>query len=174
MMTVADGDPVMWVNGSMLAKSTLGYLRPHVMEWNETLVELCETHPGMRVFDWADIVKPAWYGGDGIHYSPEGYVERGRMIAAGLVSAFPGNQPLPGDTPETGATGDTGDESDAAEDSETTTEETGPAAEPDCLVVPSEIVLEETATGAPGLTDATEPSGPALETTGSVLDTPSQ
>lgn len=96
MMRIADGDPVVWVNPSMLATGPLGYLRPTVLEWNEALVEMCQTHPEMRVYDWASEVDPNWYSDDGIHYSPIGYGQRSQLVASSLVAAFPSGRPLPG------------------------------------------------------------------------------
>jgi hypothetical protein len=95
MMDIADGEPVMWVNGSMLDSGPLGYLKPDVLDWNAALVDACQTYPALRVYDWASEVNPDWYTDDGIHYSPIGYGERARLIADGLVAAFPGDQPLP-------------------------------------------------------------------------------
>ena len=124
MLEIADGEPVMWVNGSMLSTGPLGYLEPDVMDWNEALVEACQAYPGLRVYDWNSEVNPDWYTDDGIHYTPIGYGERARLIADGLIAAFPGDQELPTATSEpaedclvgtgqvsaeeTGATGTTG------------------------------------------------------------------
>ena len=123
-LEIADGEPVMWVNGSMLSTGPLGYLEPDVMDWNEALVEACQAYPGLRVYDWNSEVNPDWYTDDGIHYTPIGYGERARLIADGLIAAFPGDQELPTATSEpaedclvgtgqvsaeeTGATGTTG------------------------------------------------------------------
>ncbi|HNO97450.1 MAG TPA: acyltransferase family protein [Solirubrobacterales bacterium] len=95
MLAVADGDPVLWVNGSIRESGTLGYMKPEIGDWNEALVETCQAHPEMRVYDWDEEVDPDWFEYDGVHYTPTGYSQRSRLTADALVAAFPGDQPLP-------------------------------------------------------------------------------
>lgn len=135
MMAIADGEPVMWVNGSMLASGPLGYLRPEVMDWNETLLEICQAHPEMKVYDWDGEADPKWFSEDGIHYTPIGYGHRSRLIASALVNAFPSGEPLPG-IGATGPTGATGTEETDEEPTGEESESTG-----DCLVTTDEFEL---------------------------------
>ena len=121
LLEIADGDPVMWVNGSMLEAGTLGHLQPAVMDWNDALLEACEAYPGMKVYDWDREVNPEWFTDDGVHYTPIGYGHRSRLVSSALIEAFPGDQPLPGSPAATGE--------EAAPTGETTSSE--PA---DCLV----------------------------------------
>ena len=95
MLAVADGDPVLWVNGSIRESGTLGYMKPEIGDWNEALVETCQAHPEMRVYDWDEEVDPDWFEYDGVHYTPTGYSQRSRLTADALVAAFPGDKPLP-------------------------------------------------------------------------------
>ena len=63
-------------------------------EWDEALLEACDRYPHMRIYDWASDVKDPWFIPDGIHFTSEGYAERGRLIADALLAAFPNSEPL--------------------------------------------------------------------------------
>jgi lysophospholipase L1-like esterase len=96
MMSVAAGEPVLWVNVKSLLTSG-PYAETNMQEWNSALLQACRSYPNMRVFDWASVVQPGWFISDGIHYTSAGYAQRGRMIADALVHAFPrGRPPSPG------------------------------------------------------------------------------
>ena len=88
MMRVADGDPVLWVNVKSMVPNG-PYASTNMEEWNEALLDACETYPNMRVYDWADDVRDVWFVEDGIHFTSEGYAARGRFIADALLEAFP-------------------------------------------------------------------------------------
>ena len=47
----------------------------------------------MRIYNWAADVKDPWFVEDGIHFTSEGYAERGRLIADALQEAFPASEP---------------------------------------------------------------------------------
>lgn len=96
MMKVAAGDPVMWVNARTLLGDGSFYDDRNLKAWNRALVRACRGYPAMRVYDWADDARDRWYISDGIHFTTPGYTHRARLIAAGLVSAFPAGLPLPG------------------------------------------------------------------------------
>jgi lysophospholipase L1-like esterase len=88
MMQAVHGQPVMWVN----VKSTLvngPYAEPHMQAWDQALARACPRYPNMRVFDWASVVRRGWFISDGVHYTPTGYLARGRLIAEALARAFP-------------------------------------------------------------------------------------
>ena len=88
MMAIADGDPVLWVNVKTIAQS--GSWRSEVMPpWNEALLEACDAHSNMRVYDWASEVQDDWFDDDGIHQNPVGYVHRAERIADALANAYP-------------------------------------------------------------------------------------
>ena len=57
--------------------------------WDEALLEACDRYPHMRIYDWAADVRDPWFIPDGIHFTSEGYAERGRLIADALLEAFP-------------------------------------------------------------------------------------
>jgi lysophospholipase L1-like esterase len=88
MMSVAHGEPVLWVNVSTLDPA--GPWSAHNMRlWNGALIRACATYPNMRIFDWAARAQRRWFATDGIHYTPAGYAARARLIAAALARAFP-------------------------------------------------------------------------------------
>jgi hypothetical protein len=88
MMTVARGEPVMWVNtrtqlpGGPWAESQEG-------RWDDALRSALARYPNMRIFNWAAVAKPGWFLPDGIHYTSAGCAIRARAIAQGLARAFP-------------------------------------------------------------------------------------
>ncbi len=88
MMSVAHGEPVLWVNVRSLL-STGPYAESNMQRWNRTLLRACASYPNMRIFNWAAVAKPSWFISDGIHYTSTGYLWRGRLIADALAEAFP-------------------------------------------------------------------------------------
>ena len=92
MMSLIGDQPVMWVNViSLLASGP--YSDRNMQQWNQALLQACPSYPNMRVYDWAAAAKPSWFIPDGIHYNPQGYAERSRLIADALAHAFPRTQP---------------------------------------------------------------------------------
>jgi hypothetical protein len=88
MMSAAHGEPVMWVNAQ--TDLTSGpWSEANMQSWNNALVAACKSHPNMRIFNWAAMVRPSWHLADGIHYTSQGYVIRAHAIAAALARAFP-------------------------------------------------------------------------------------
>lgn len=88
MMSEIGEQPVMWLTTKTLTESE-PYSNTNMQLWNRTLLEACERHPNLTVFDWASVVEDGWYEPDGIHYSPEGNAYRARLIAEALVHASP-------------------------------------------------------------------------------------
>jgi len=88
MMSVAHGEPVLWVNVRSLL-STGPYAESQMQLWNRTLLRACASYPNMRIFNWAAVARPSWFISDGIHYTSTGYLWRGRLIADALAEAFP-------------------------------------------------------------------------------------
>jgi len=88
MMSVAHGEPVMWVNTQ--TDLTQGpWSEANMQLWNNALLAACKAYPNMRIFNWAAMVQPAWHLADGIHYTSAGYAIRARAIAGALARAFP-------------------------------------------------------------------------------------
>jgi peptidoglycan/LPS O-acetylase OafA/YrhL/lysophospholipase L1-like esterase len=88
MMSVARGEPVMWVD--VISQLTSGpYAEANMQLWNTALRQACAHYPNMRVFDWASLAQPSWFISDGIHYTPAGYAQRAEQIAEALAKAFP-------------------------------------------------------------------------------------
>jgi len=88
MMSVAHGEPVMWVD-VISTLSSGPYAEANMQLWNTALHQACARYPNMRVFDWASLVQPSWFISDGIHYTPAGYAQRAEQIAQALAKAFP-------------------------------------------------------------------------------------
>jgi peptidoglycan/LPS O-acetylase OafA/YrhL len=88
MMSVAHGEPVMWIEVVSLLSSG-PYAEANMQQWDAALLHACARYPNMRVFDWPALVKRSWFIPDGIHYTSAGYAVRARDIAQGLARAFP-------------------------------------------------------------------------------------
>jgi hypothetical protein len=95
MMTLIGNQPVLWVN--VVTRLSSGpYAESHMQAWDRDLLRACPRYPTMRVYDWAAVAQPSWFIPDGIHYTPQGYAQRSRLIANALAVAFPAAQPSPG------------------------------------------------------------------------------
>ncbi|HEX3922620.1 MAG TPA: SGNH/GDSL hydrolase family protein, partial [Streptosporangiaceae bacterium] len=88
MMSVAHGQPVLWVNVVSLL-GTGPYSEANMRLWNGALAQACRRYPEMRVFDWATVAKTRWFINDGLRYTVDGYAARARQIAKALAMAFP-------------------------------------------------------------------------------------
>ena len=88
MMSVIDGQPVLWVNVRSLLSSG-PYAEKNMLAWNRALLHACARYPNMKVFDWAAQARRSWFISDGIHYTSAGYAQRSRLIAEALAAAFP-------------------------------------------------------------------------------------
>lgn len=93
MMETIGDEPVMWVNVKSLETSG-PYAAKNMEAWDEALLEGCDRHPYMRIYDWASDVKDEWFIPDGIHFTSPGYAARGQLIADALLEAFPNDKPL--------------------------------------------------------------------------------
>ncbi len=89
MMSVADGDPVLWVNVRSRVADGGPYDNKNMQAWDKALLGACSRYPNMRIFDWSDEVKDSWFIDDGIHFTTPGYAARGKRIANALLNAFP-------------------------------------------------------------------------------------
>jgi hypothetical protein len=92
MMSLIGSQPVMWVNVVSLLSSG-PYSEGRMQMWNRALLRACQQYPDMRVYDWAAVAQRGWFVPDGIHYTPQGYAERSRLIANALALGFPAVQP---------------------------------------------------------------------------------
>ena len=88
MMSVAHGEPVLWIDAVTLVRSG-PYAESGMLRWNRALLGACSRYPNLRVFDWASKAKPRWFIPDGIHYYSPGYVARSHDFAQALMKAFP-------------------------------------------------------------------------------------
>jgi peptidoglycan/LPS O-acetylase OafA/YrhL len=88
MMSLIGNEPVLWINVKTLLSSG-PYQESGMQAWNSALGSACPRYPTMRVYNWASVVQDVWFISDGIHYTSEGYAERGQLIANALAHAFP-------------------------------------------------------------------------------------
>ena len=89
MMAVIGDDPVLWVDVKTLVADG-AWSNPHMAAWNLELVAATTRYPNLQIYDWAAVVQDAWFQDDGIHYTSAGNVERARLIAEALATAYPG------------------------------------------------------------------------------------
>jgi hypothetical protein len=88
MMSVAHGEPVMWVN-TVTQLDSGAWSQANEQAWDNTLVSALAKYPNMRIFNWASVAQPGWFLPDGIHYNPVGCAARAQAIADALARAFP-------------------------------------------------------------------------------------
>jgi len=96
MMSIIGAQRVMWVNAITINGSPKYYGEDGMRRWDRDLVAACQRYPTMRVLDWATLAKHKWFIPDGVHYTTPGYEARTRIIAHGLVKAFPRDRPPSG------------------------------------------------------------------------------
>jgi hypothetical protein len=94
MMALISPQPVMWVNVVSLLHSG-PYAESRMRDWDRALLHVCLSYPNMKVYDWSAVAKRKWFINDGIHYTPQGYAARSRMIANALAKSFPAGSPPP-------------------------------------------------------------------------------
>ncbi len=87
-MSVAHGQPVIWVNTVNQPSPAPGPI--HERAWDAALASARHRYPNLRIFDWAAKARPGWFLPDGIHYNSIGCQSRAKAIADALANAFPG------------------------------------------------------------------------------------
>ena len=97
MMSVAGDDPVLWVNVKSIVPDG-PYAATNMESWDAALLSACNRYPNMRVYDWASDVRDQWFIDDGIHFTSQGYAQRGKLIADALLTAFPADVDPPAET----------------------------------------------------------------------------
>jgi hypothetical protein len=88
MMQLVNGDPVMWVTVRSL-ECCGAWSNANMQAWNAELVAATSRYPNLRLYDWSAIADPAWFSGDRIHYTADGYRLRARLIADALAATYP-------------------------------------------------------------------------------------
>jgi lysophospholipase L1-like esterase len=89
LLAVIGGDPVLWVNTA--SSSDIAWYGDDSMQaFNAALGEAATRHPNLWVLDWAAVVRPEWYGPDGLHHNAAGRAWRSALTAEALADAFPG------------------------------------------------------------------------------------
>jgi len=88
MMDLVAGDPVMWLTTRTYVTDG-PWSENSMLLWNAALDQAVPMYPNLHLFDWAAVVQRAWYAGDAIHYTVDGYTQRARLIADALAATFP-------------------------------------------------------------------------------------
>jgi hypothetical protein len=88
MMSVAHGEPVLWVNTKTLL-GTGPWAEANEEAWDRDLVRALAMYPNMRILNWDGMAQPSWFLPDGIHYNSVGCPIRAEAIAHALARAFP-------------------------------------------------------------------------------------
>ena len=88
MNLIGKTQPVMWVEVVSILKSG-PYSEQNMQAWNDALKQVAPRYPNMRIYNWPAVVQKPWYINDGIHYTSEGYKQRGIAIADALAGFFP-------------------------------------------------------------------------------------
>jgi hypothetical protein len=88
MMSVAHGEPVLWVN-TVTQLNSGSWSEANEQLWDNTLIRALAMYPNMRIFNWAAVAQPGWFLSDGIHYNTLGCAIRAEAIAHALARAFP-------------------------------------------------------------------------------------
>ena len=92
MQTIGD-KPVLWLTLKTVQPNNDYYSEEGMQRLDQEILDACTRYPNMRVYDWAAQVRDEWYTTDGIHFTSEGYKERGRRTARALATAFPADGP---------------------------------------------------------------------------------
>jgi hypothetical protein len=87
-MNLVAGAPVMWVNLRTL-ESADPWSNVQMQAWNAELQLATQRYPNLKIYDWASAAQVEWFSSDRIHYTPEGYRQRGHLIADALTLAYP-------------------------------------------------------------------------------------
>jgi peptidoglycan/LPS O-acetylase OafA/YrhL/lysophospholipase L1-like esterase len=88
MNLIGKTQPVMWVEVVSILKSG-PYSEQNMQDWNDALKQVAPQYPNMRIYNWPAVVQKPWFINDGIHYTSEGYKQRGIAIADALAGFFP-------------------------------------------------------------------------------------
>jgi hypothetical protein len=88
MMDVIGDDRALWID-TVSQRTDDAYRNASMLAWNQELYRVLATYPNARVFRWYDVVRPAWFRNDGLHYTVEGSAQRAALTAAALLEAFP-------------------------------------------------------------------------------------
>ena len=88
MMNLVNGDPVLWVN-VRTTTSDEPWGNQNMQAWNNELVLAAQRYPNLKIYDWASAAQVPWFSSDRVHYTPEGYRQRGHLIADALAAAYP-------------------------------------------------------------------------------------
>jgi peptidoglycan/LPS O-acetylase OafA/YrhL len=91
MEPIGDG-PALWLTLKSTT-STGPWADAEMQKMNEALLAACDRYPNMRVYDWRSEAPDEWFLDDDIHFTQEGFEERGQRLATALTRAFPADGP---------------------------------------------------------------------------------
>ncbi|WP_424325210.1 SGNH/GDSL hydrolase family protein [Gordonia sp. (in: high G+C Gram-positive bacteria)] len=89
VMSELTGQPVLWPTVMTGNASNAAYSPDNMKSFNAALARATGRYPNLRIYDFASEAQPSWYV-DGIHYNETGLVQRNRLFATALATAFPG------------------------------------------------------------------------------------
>jgi peptidoglycan/LPS O-acetylase OafA/YrhL len=88
LMDDINGAPALWL--TLRTRLSSGpWQDAQMQKWNEALESACNRYPNLRIYDWRSQVRDSWFSSDGIHFTSDGYRQRGKRIANALATAFP-------------------------------------------------------------------------------------
>lgn len=88
VMAELTGQQVLWPTVMTTDPSNAAYSPANMTAFNAALARAAARYPNLRIYDFARETQPGWYI-DGIHYNETGLVQRNRLFATALATAFP-------------------------------------------------------------------------------------
>ena len=94
MAAIGPEQRVLWLTLKTVNPTNGYYTNDGMQRLNQEIRDACLRYPNLRVYDWDAQVRDEWFIDDGIHFSSDGYRERGRRIARALATAYPADAPI--------------------------------------------------------------------------------
>ena len=88
VMSKLTGQNVLWPTVMTSDPSNKAYVPANMRTFNAALQKATARYPNLKVYDFASETQADWYV-DGIHYNAAGIVQRNRLFATALATAFP-------------------------------------------------------------------------------------
>ncbi|GEE03437.1 hypothetical protein nbrc107696_38830 [Gordonia spumicola] len=88
IMSKLTGLDVLWPTVMTSNPSNKAYAPDNMRKFNAALQRATTRYPNLKVYDFASETQDSWYV-DGIHYNATGIVQRNRLFATALATAFP-------------------------------------------------------------------------------------
>ncbi|WP_235831293.1 SGNH/GDSL hydrolase family protein [Gordonia zhaorongruii] len=88
VMRKLDGQKVLWPTVMTTNPVDERYDKSHMAAFDDALKKAAGKYTNLHVYDFASETQPFWYS-DGVHYTATGTVQRNRLFAAALATAYP-------------------------------------------------------------------------------------